>query len=131
MKQSIRLKFDSQAVIQDEETLISSKQYTKLMCNYFSIGVESRIGLGFDKRRTGSVFCNKLCYGWEGLKKMCCCCVRTQRIRQVIDYVSAIDHLTGSDKILFATNPKKETESFIKGNPVSFVCTNINSMMGG
>jgi Diacylglycerol kinase accessory domain len=25
------------------------KVYSKLMCNYFSIGVESRVGLGFDK----------------------------------------------------------------------------------
>lgn len=30
------------------------------MCNYFSIGVESRIGVGFDRYRTKSAFLNKL-----------------------------------------------------------------------
>lgn len=40
------------------------------MCNYFSFGVESRIGYGFDKFRTSSVCGNKCVYCWEGFKKM-------------------------------------------------------------
>eukprot|EP00923_Selenidium_pygospionis_P021138 GHVN01036412.1.p1 GENE.GHVN01036412.1~~GHVN01036412.1.p1 ORF type:complete len:137 (-),score=7.72 GHVN01036412.1:436-846(-) len=39
------------------------------MSNYFSMGVESRIGIGFDKRRTTSKFGNKWAYFTEGLKK--------------------------------------------------------------
>lgn len=42
---------------------------TYCLCNYFSIGVESRIGVGFDRYRTRSQFLNKLRYAAEGLKK--------------------------------------------------------------
>ena len=40
--------------------------------NYASFGIDSRIGLGFDFKRTSSRCCNKLMYGWEGMKKICC-----------------------------------------------------------
>lgn len=66
---------------------IGTKSYHRLMCNYFSIGVESRIGLGFEKLRTNSAFCNKTCYVWEGFKKMCCV-TNTPKIRDVVDYVT-------------------------------------------
>lgn len=56
------------------------------MCNYFSLGVESRVGLGFEKKRTGNAFCNKVVYGWEGLKKFCC--KRTLKIKDALDYVA-------------------------------------------
>ena len=59
------------------------------MSNYFSIGIESRVGLGFDKKRTESACCNKLVYFCEGLKHLCC--TRTLKIKDVIDYVSTID----------------------------------------
>jgi hypothetical protein len=50
---------------------ISGNCILKKLCgNYFSIGVESRVGLGFDKRRTPSVTRNKLIYAREGFKKM-------------------------------------------------------------
>lgn len=100
------------------------------MCNYFSIGIESRIGLGFDKKRTSSAFCNNMCYGWEGIKKMCCSS-KTKKIRDVIDYVSTHDIESGQERIIFATDKAKDSEHYLHGNPVSFVVTNINSMMGG
>jgi len=100
------------------------------MCNYFSIGIESRIGLGFDKQRTGNATFNKVCYGWEGLKKICCG-GKTKRIKDVVDYVTTRDPESGEPKIIFACDKKTESENYIRGNPVSFVCTNINSMMGG
>lgn len=99
------------------------------MCNYFSIGIESRIGLGFDKHRTGSAFCNDLWYTWEGFKKMFCCS-RTKKIRDIVEKVTT--KVDGEEKIIFATDPKTtDAESLLRGNPVSLVCTNINSMMGG
>jgi diacylglycerol kinase (ATP) len=54
------------------------------MCNYFSIGVEARVGLGFEKKRTSKVCCNKCVYFIEGIKKICCL-KRTKKIRDVID----------------------------------------------
>jgi diacylglycerol kinase (ATP) len=100
------------------------------MCNYFSIGIESRIGMGFDKNRTSSVFCNKFYYGWEGIKKMCCA-NRTKKIRDVIDYVTTSDIESGKERIIFASDKTTPSEHYLLGNPVSFVVTNINSMMGG
>lgn len=49
-----------------------NKDTTKLcvpMSNYFSMGVESRIGIGFDRHRTKSKFWNKYQYVKEGIKK--------------------------------------------------------------
>jgi diacylglycerol kinase (ATP) len=105
--------------------------HQRLMCNYFSVGVESRIGLGFDKKRTNSAFCNKACYGWEGIKKMFCCCglTRTHKVREVIDNVSIVNEL-GASSVVFSAEASPEHRS-IRGDPVSFVCTNISSIMGG
>lgn len=52
------------------------------MSNYFSMGIDSRIGLGFDKRRTKSKCCNKCVYGLEGFKKMFC--LRSPKVNQYV-----------------------------------------------
>jgi hypothetical protein len=85
------------------------------MCNYFSIGVESRIGLGFDKKRTESVCCNKCCYAWEGLKKICRCFAKTKKIKDVVEYVAKLDR-EGNEHIIFATDPKIKSERYISKN---------------
>lgn len=77
-----------------------------------------------------------MCYGWEGLKKMFCCCFSptTRRVKDVLDYVAVLDEATGQEKVIFAANAKsasRPAEHYLRGDPVSFVCTNINSMMGG
>lgn len=41
----------------------------KKVCNYFSIGIESRIGIGFDRHRKQSQVRNKIVYLNEGIKK--------------------------------------------------------------
>jgi diacylglycerol kinase (ATP) len=46
--------------------------FSRLMTNYFSIGLDARIGLGFDKKRSNNKYLNRIRYCWEGLKKMCC-----------------------------------------------------------
>lgn len=48
---------------------VVARSFTRKMSNYCSIGIDARIGLGFDKSRSGSRFCNKVIYAWEGLKK--------------------------------------------------------------
>jgi diacylglycerol kinase (ATP) len=84
----------------------SSKSYTKthikeggstkvhferLMSNYFSIGLDARIGLGFDKHRTTKKCCNKLVYAWEGFKKLCCC-LKTPRVPELVDNITEFDN---------------------------------------
>jgi diacylglycerol kinase (ATP) len=103
------------------------------MCNYFSIGVESRVGLGFEKKRTGNAHCNKACYGWEGLKKLFCCCgPKTYRVKEVIESMSVFDPIAETETLVFATEKgKTESAHLLMGDPVSILCTNINQMMGG
>lgn len=55
--------------------------FTKKMSNYCSVGVDARIGYGFDKHRTQSKHINKICYCLEGLKKMF---IRTKKINEVV-----------------------------------------------
>jgi diacylglycerol kinase (ATP) len=104
----------------------TSKSLVKLvkpMCNYFSIGIESRIGLGFDKKRTKSQFLNKAVYGWEGLKKIF---TSTPKVTDVVASLSA------HDKTIFSTDDNEGKPAVkLVGRPVSLIFMNINSFAGG
>ena len=58
---------------------------TKLMAHSFSLGVDARIGINFERRRTRSRFCNQFMYGWEGLKRLFCWCkkFRTLKVTEI------------------------------------------------
>lgn len=58
--------------IDDKGDEVISRIWNRKLVNYCSIGIDARIGLGFDKKRTKSRFCNKVVYAWEGVKKLCC-----------------------------------------------------------
>lgn len=64
----------------------------KHLSNYMSIGVDARIGLGFDKNRTQSVSGNKCVYCWEGCKKMF---LRTLKINNLL---ASLDQLHQEDQ---------------------------------
>ena len=81
---------DSVEKIIIEENKSKKLKFTRLMSNYFSIGLDARIGLGFDKHRTTSKCCNRFMYFWEGLKKMCCC-VKTARIPELVQKIICAD----------------------------------------
>lgn len=51
---------------------IGSQEMTKLMCHSFSFGLDARIGLNFERRRTRNRFCNQVRYVLEGLKRAMC-----------------------------------------------------------
>ena len=71
-----------------------TRQYTPLgehifkrfMLNYFGIGEDARIAMGFEQRRTANKCTNECVYVWEGLKKMCC--NRTRRIKHQLEYMA-------------------------------------------
>ena len=69
------------------------------MSNYMSVGVDARIGLGFDRNRTQSALGNKCVYCWEGFKKMF---LKTSKMNTVID---SLDMLHQQD---LANNDVKE-----------------------
>lgn len=63
------------------------KTMKKHMANYFSLGIDARIGLGFDKHRSNNACCNKVVYCMEGFKKMF---LSTQRIKKVVDSLEVL-----------------------------------------
>jgi diacylglycerol kinase (ATP) len=100
-----------------------TKMITKPMCNYFSLGIESRIGLGFDKKRTTSTSLNKAMYVWEGFKKLI---TRTPRVTEIIDSLVETNH----GRVIFST-AQSELDPHIQGTPVSMIFLNIPSFAGG
>jgi len=55
----------------------------KYFINYFSLGVDARIGYGAKKHISKYRCCNFLRYLWEGCKKKCC--RKTMRLNEIID----------------------------------------------
>lgn len=97
------------------------------MSNYFSIGIESRIGLGFERNRAKSRAANKMVYAWEGFKKLF---LKTHRMNNVISHVEEISE-DGNAKSVLCTNGNGPQDIVIKGNPCSLLAVNIASYMGG
>ena len=89
---------------------IGKKVYERHMSNYFSVGVESRVGLGFDKKRTTVGCCNKTVYFCESLKKLCC--IRTSKIKDIVSYVTGINE-KGEEKKLFASSKEVICDKYI------------------
>ena len=52
-----------------ETKVFEGKQFSKHFCNYFSLGIDGKIGYSFDLHRTGSRMGNLAVYGMMGLVK--------------------------------------------------------------
>lgn len=97
------------------------------MCNYFSFGYESRIGLGFEKVRTSSIFANLLLYVVEGFKKFGHS--RNPHVKDVCEsFVETKPD--GTEKAIFQHDPTKN-EPFLKGNPSTLALINSTYMCRG
>jgi diacylglycerol kinase (ATP) len=96
-----------------KEVIVEGNQtdIEKVMGNYFSLGVESRVGLGFDRHRTKSAFFNKVVYLCEGTKKTF---KMNTKLAKLIDKIE----LEGK-------------EISIKEKMASLICINIPSITGG
>lgn len=114
---------------------------SKVFCNYFSLGFESRVGFGFDKHRTKSRVANKAVYFWEGFKKVCF--KKTNVIRNIVSGVSVLadasdlparqchdPEAVGSRRCLFSTEAESCGPDLV-GNPVNLLFLNISSVGGG
>ena len=58
-----------QKVSKQSTTLLEGKSITKHFCNYFSVGVDGKIGYSFDLHRTSSRIGNLIVYGTMGFVK--------------------------------------------------------------
>jgi diacylglycerol kinase (ATP) len=100
-------------------------EVNKLSCNYFSIGIESRIGLGFDKHRTKSQIGNKMIYGMESVKKMF---LRMPKVRNTIKRIT-IGHNHDTTSSSSYSNIVKPDD--FACDPLSLVFQNVPSIAAG
>ncbi|AFZ79366.1 diacylglycerol kinase, putative [Theileria equi strain WA] len=100
------------------------KKMEFMMGNYFSIGTESRIGRGFDRRRSFSTGMNKFRYLMEGIKRSV--------LGQVFVDKQIDKMLTGElyNDIVFVTEKNDENVPVLP-KTVSFIATNIPSFAAG
>ncbi|CDU20013.1 hypothetical protein YYC_00590 [Plasmodium yoelii 17X] len=94
------------------------------MTNYFSIGIDSRIGRGFERHRKNNAILNKMVYAIEGFKKISS--KKNVPINLVIDKMTTGDNF---EDIIFTTNKKENAPLLNKA--MSIVCVNIPSYSSG
>lgn len=88
---------------------IAKTRLTRLMSNYFSLGVDARIGLGFDKARTRSQVRNKMVYAWEGFKKLCCL-----PVMELKDFLQRFEDLdTNAPKLIYDAESLPLPDTFV------------------
>lgn len=85
--------------------------YRRYMSNYFSMGLDARIGLSFDKKRSRSKAKNKFVYFWEGFKKIFC--MSHPKVRDFT--TSFITHEDGVSRSIFdqETRPVRKNAAVI------------------
>ncbi|KJP89978.1 hypothetical protein AK88_00434 [Plasmodium fragile] len=115
-----------------KETLTENEKNVKVlklcMSNYFSIGIDSRIGRGFERHRQKSAFVNKLIYVIEGFKKII--------FKKNIPVNLLIDKMvTGKnyDNVIFTTSRNDSTSPAppVLKKAMSIICVNIPSYSSG
>jgi diacylglycerol kinase (ATP) len=119
-----------------------SFEMSKYVCNYFSVGLDARVGVGFDKLRAKSQAINKGVYGWEGAKKLLF--KKKGVIGNVVDsleelhFDSMLDraakgHKSDERAVVFKAGQQddRDDNNMLMGNPVSLIFMNIPSIAGG
>ena len=87
-----KVKQESFDMLEGKDKIVT--HFNRKMSNYMSIGICARIGFGFDKSRTSSKICNKLIYGWEGLKKFM---FKSSNVNKCIESLKIIDEFACTD----------------------------------
>lgn len=111
---------------------LASKRLVMKISNYFSVGIESRIGIGFDRHRKNSAFRNKLVYMTEGLKKNLF--HRRVKLTRWLDRLAVVqpDPFGGAEgmpKVIFETKNPMAPHKLRKS--ASLIATNIPSFASG
>lgn len=77
---------------------VPSRLYRRKLSNYCSIGLDARIGFGFDKNRTKNRWCNKLVYAWEGAKKFLRPTLKMSSVIEKMEQLVEVVPNTANDK---------------------------------
>jgi len=108
-----------------EKTFISS----------FSLGLDARVGYGFDKKKSNNSCFNKLLYCWESVKKLLC--LKTMSLNKYIDV------FLSDEKEVFRVKEEKDIaitknltykyckeKVVLKGDPMILIGQNVNYYNG-
>ncbi|OII76438.1 diacylglycerol kinase catalytic domain-containing family protein [Cryptosporidium andersoni] len=107
-----------------------AKKLTFHMSNYFSVGIESRIGIGFDINRTKNASLNKFRYGIEGIKSTL---RRTTAVYDLIDKCTVVvdnNETNNKNSNNLGNSPNKEKIIFVTDKTKKYsknICSCINS----
>ncbi|KAF8822274.1 diacylglycerol kinase accessory domain (presumed) domain-containing protein [Cardiosporidium cionae] len=99
------------------------KKLTFLMGNYFSIGIESRIGRGFDRNRAHNRFLNKMMYAFEGIKKT------FKRNLRADHFIDSLIETHDTEIVIFST--QRTSHNPVLKKAVSLVALNVPSFSAG
>lgn len=100
------------------ETVISSS-FCRKMANYCSIGIDARIGLGFDRNRSTNRFINKMVYAWEGLKKFVRPAMNMQNIIERMEVLNSFEQLDQRLEVVDNSHEDMNEKVSFKEIPVS------------
>ncbi|EZG72984.1 putative diacylglycerol kinase [Gregarina niphandrodes] len=106
----------------------SSLIMRKKLNNYFSLGVESRIGIGFDRHRKQSAFRNKIVYVNEGVKKTLF--HKPVVVSKMIRTMKTNNPSTGRLQTVFSSDPMNMTQRTLR-KCASLIAINIPSFASG
>ncbi|CAD7974585.1 unnamed protein product [Amoebophrya sp. A25] len=99
---------------------------TKSVSCYFSLGPESRVGMGMERRRKKTWIGNKLMYGANGIATYF---KRNPLIKDVIERFEE-ELPDGSTKTIFQLDKLKD-EPYLRRNPAVFAMLNTDTIGGG
>ena len=69
----------------------NNKVFTKNFINYMSIGYDAVCGAEFEMKRSSNRTCNRIIYGYEGVKRYLCC-KKNHTINELIDNFISYDN---------------------------------------
>lgn len=102
-----------------------------LLCYYFNIGLDARVGFNLEKHRTGSRCCNYFMYAvigiWDIMNQFCCCKkdhgTVNNHVKRVVSYRQMRDGVCAPKVTADVAN--------FKTNPINIVGNNIPQGYGG
>uniref|UniRef100_A0A6U6R1T8 Diacylglycerol kinase n=1 Tax=Zooxanthella nutricula TaxID=1333877 RepID=A0A6U6R1T8_9DINO len=116
-------------------------EMSKYVCNYLGIGLDARVGFGFDKSRQHNRHANKAVYAWEGTKKLLF--KKKGVVGHIIDNMKTVESLhvdqardghdpaAARDRETVFSTASDDAQARLAGNPVSLLFLNIPSIAGG
>lgn len=101
------------------------------MCNYFSVGQESKVGFQVELNRTTNRKCNIICYVLQGLKVLCSCSLFQNEKQSLWELLERVTVQKGQTNEVVFTSTKSPRGPYLKQAQRTLFVQNISSCLGG